>query len=59
MLCIFSDNENFKDEIVSILTKINNDYYYTTNGIWYKYCKPFNQEEFNIINDIREYEKWE
>ena len=57
VLCVFSDDKNFKDEIISILTKIDDDYYYTTNGLWFKYCKPFNQEEFNIVNDISEYEK--
>lgn len=56
VLCIFSDNKDFKYEIISILTKVD-DYYYTTNGLWFKYCKPFDQEKFNIVNDIREYEE--
>lgn len=57
VLCEFSDDKNFKDEIISILTKIDDDYYYyTTNGLWFKYCKPFNQEEFDIVKNIKEYE---
>ena len=57
VLCIFSSDESFKDKIVSILTKIDDKYYYTTSGLWFKYCKPFNLEEFNIAKNIKEYEK--
>ena len=59
VLCIFSSDESFKDKIVSILTKIDDYYYYyyTTSGLWFKYCKPFNLEEFNIAKNIKEYEK--
>ncbi len=56
VLCVFSDNKNFKDEIISILTKVDDEYYYTTNGIWFKYCKLFNPEKFNITKDLKEYE---
>ena len=58
VLCIFSSDESFKDKIVSILTKIDGYYYYyTTSGLWFKYCKPFNPEDFNIAKDLKEYEK--
>lgn len=57
ILCIFSDDKDFKDEIISILTNVDEDYYYTTNKLWFKYCKPFDQEKFNIVKDIREYEE--
>lgn len=56
VLCIFSDDKNFKYEMISTLTKID-DCYYTKNGIWYKYCKPFNPADFNIAKDLKEYEK--
>lgn len=56
VLCEFSDDKNFKDKIISILIKVDN-YYYTKNGIWFKYCKPFNSAEYNIAKNIREYEK--
>lgn len=57
ILCIFSDDKDFKDEIISILTNIDDDYYYTTNGLWFKYCRLFNPAEFNIAKDLKEYEK--
>lgn len=57
VLCVFSDDKNFKDEIISILTNFDDDYYYTTNGLWFKYCKLFNPEEFNIAKDLKDYEK--
>ena len=56
ILCVFSDNKEFKDKMISILTKVNN-YYYTENEIWYKYCRPFNPADFNIAKDLKEYEK--
>ena len=56
VLCIFSDNKEFKDKTISILTKVD-DYYYTANWIWFKYCKPFNSEEFNIAKNLKDYEK--
>lgn len=57
VLCIFSDDKNFKDEIISILTNFDDNYYYTTNGLWFKHCKLFNPAEFNITKDLKEYEK--
>lgn len=60
ILCVFSDQEDFKYETISILSKrdkVDDYYYYTTNGIWFKYCKPFNSEEFNIAKNLKDYEK--
>ncbi len=57
ILCIFSDDKDFKDEIISILTNVDNNYYYATNGLWFKYCKPFNSNNFNIARDLKEYEE--
>lgn len=61
ILCVFSDQEDFKYETISILSKRDKVddyyYYYTTNGIWFKYCKPFNSEEFNIAKNLKDYEK--
>ena len=57
VLCVFSDDKDFKDEIISILTNFDNDYYYTTNGLWFKHCKLFNPLEFNIAKDLKDYEK--
>lgn len=56
VLCVFSDDENYKEEVISILTKVDDDYY-TTNGLWFKYCKPFNSDDYNIVKNIKEYEK--
>lgn len=55
LLCVFSDDRDFKDGVISTLSNVGD--YYTANGIWYKYCKPFNPAEFNIAKDLKEYEK--
>lgn len=57
ILCLFSDNKNFKYNIFSTLRMKDNNLYYTDNGITYKYCKPFNPAEYNIAKNIKEYEK--
>lgn len=55
ILCVFSDDKDFKDGVISTLNNVGD--YYTANGIWYKYCKPFNPADFNIAKDLKEYEK--
>ena len=59
ILCIFSDQKNFEYKTISTLNRIDEDNgcYYTTQGIWYKYCKPFNPKDYNIAKDLKEYEK--
>ena len=55
ILCVFSDDKDFKDGVISTLNNVGD--YYTANGIWYKYCKPFNPADFNIANNMKEYEE--
>lgn len=55
ILCVFSDDKDFKDGVISTLNNVGD--YYTANGIWYKYCKPFNPADFNIAKDLKDYEK--
>ena len=58
ILCVFSHQENFEYKTISILSKKDedNDGYFTSQGMWYKYCKPFNPADFNIAKDLKEYE---
>ena len=58
ILCIFSHQENFEYKIISILSKKDedNDCYFTYQGTRYRYCKPFNPADFNIVEDLKEYE---
>lgn len=59
ILCVFSHQENFEYKMISILSKKDedNDYYFTSQGTRYRYCKPFNTADFNIAEDLKEYEK--
>ena len=57
ILCVFSHQENFEYKMISILSKKDDDHYYTINGLLFKYCKPFNPVDFNIAKDLKEYEK--
>lgn len=61
VLCVFSNTEDFKDAVITMLKEKNNDddsySYYTTCGFCYEYCKPFNPADFNIAKDLKEYEK--
>ena len=59
ILCVFSHQENFEYKMISILSKKDedNDCYFTSQGIRYRYCKPFNPADFNIAKDLKEYEK--
>lgn len=57
ILCLFSDNKGFKYNIFSTLRMKDNNLYYTDNGTTYKYCKPFNPEDYKIAKNIKDYEK--
>lgn len=58
ILCVFSQQENFHYKIISTVSEKyeDNDGYFTSQGMWYKYCKPFNPADFNIAKDLKEYE---
>ena len=58
ILCVFSHQENFEYKMISILSKKDedNDCYFTSQGTRYRYCKPFNPADFNIVEDLKEYE---
>ena len=45
--------------MISILSKKDedNDCYFTSQGTRYRYCRPFNPNDFNIAKNIKEYEK--
>ena len=59
ILCVFSQQENFDYKTISTVSEKyeDNDGYFTSKGMWYKYCKPFNPADFNIAKDLKEYEK--
>lgn len=59
ILCEFSDDEDYKEEVISILIAKDEDegFYVNLQGFRYKYCKPFNPADFNIAKDLKEYEK--
>ena len=61
ILCVFSDDKDFKDDEKVISTLISIDeyrgFYFTSQGTQFKYCKPFNPKEFNVAEDLKEYEK--
>ena len=59
ILCVFSHQENFEYKMISILSKKDedNDCYFTSQGTRYRYCRPFNPNDFNIAKNIKEYEK--
>lgn len=59
VLCVFSDYEDYKEEVISLLISKDKDtdFYINSQGFQYKYCKPFNPADFNIIKDLKEYEK--
>lgn len=50
ILCMFSDNSDFGYKVIATLDKRDNSdgYFFSSQGVWYRYCKPFNQLEFNI-----------
>lgn len=59
ILCQFWDElEETNTPCVGYLTKKTVDGFYKSE--WYcswKHCKPFNPKDFNIVNNIKEYEK--
>ena len=59
VLCVFSDYEDYKEEVISVLISKDKDtdFYINSQGFQYKYCKPFNSADYsNIAKDIKEYE---
>ena len=59
VLCEFWDDEKDTDDpCVGLLAKRTTIGSYRTNGccLW-KNCKPFNPAEYNIAQDLKEYEK--
>ena len=59
ILCVFSQQENFDYKTISTVSEKyeDNDGYFTSKGMWYKYCKPFNPADFNIAKNIKDYEE--
>ena len=59
ILCVFSHQENFEYKAITTLDRRDNQdgIYYTSQGVLYRYCKPFNPADFNIAKDLKEYEK--
>lgn len=59
ILCVFSQQENFDYNIISTISKKyeDNNGYFTSQEVWYKYCKPFNPAEFNIAKNLKDYEE--
>lgn len=59
ILCVFSHQENFEYKAITTLDRRDNQdgIYYTSQGVLYRYCKPFNPADFNIIKDLKDYEK--
>lgn len=57
ILCVFSDDKDFKTFSISTLINVNykNNTYRTNYNMIYNYCKPFNYEEFNVAEDLKEY----
>lgn len=58
ILCVFSYYEDFRTFNISTLVYVDykNDTYKTNENMIYNYCKPFNYEEFNVAEDLKEYE---
>lgn len=59
ILCVFSDDKDFKSFVISTLIQINytDETYKTNENMCYSYCKVFNPEKFNIAENLKEYEK--
>lgn len=59
VLCVFSDDKDFKTFSISTLINVNyrNDTYKTNDNMAYNYCKPFDYEEYNVVEDPKYYEE--
>lgn len=58
VLCVFSSNYKTEYYIVGYLEKIESDGNFKLfDGLDYPYCKPFNSADYNIVKDLKEYEK--
>ena len=58
ILCVFSDYEDYRTYVISPLIKVedNNFSFKTIDELSYGHCKPFNPADFNIVEDLKEYE---
>ena len=59
ILCVFSDYEDYRTYVISPLIKVedNNFSFKTIDELSYGHCKPFNQADFNIAKNIKDYEE--
>ena len=59
ILCVFSDYEDYRTYVISPLIKVedNNFCFKTIDELSYGHCKPFKPADFNIVEDLKEYEK--
>lgn len=57
ILCVFSDEENYRNMRLSRLSLISNGKFILLGGLYFNYCKPFNPADFNIAKDLKDYEK--
>ena len=59
VLCVFSDNKDFKIYVISPLIRFEeyDNYPFKIKDNTYLYCKPFNPADYNnIAKDLKEYE---
>lgn len=57
ILCVFSNEENYRNIRLSRLSLISDGKFKLLGGLSFNYCKPFNPAEYNIVKNIKEYEK--
>lgn len=59
ILCVFSDYEDYRTYVISPLIKVedNNFSFKTIDELYYGHCKPFNPAEYNVAEDLKDYEK--
>ena len=59
ILCVFSDYEDYRTYVISPLIKVedNNFSFKTIDELSYGHCKPFNSTDFNIAENLKDYEK--
>ncbi len=60
ILCVFSDHDD--DQVLGYLKSLTDSTdekynFWTTNGVPFVNCKPFNPADFNIVKDLNEYKK--
>ena len=59
ILCVFWDEEKYTDiPCFGYLSRKTEVGFYRINGpCFWKHCKPFNPNDFNIAKDLKEYKK--